>query len=120
MANPTHAYSTGGTYDVSLIVVDGASETSLPATTTANISPANVAPTANAGGPYSGTAGVSITVTGAASSDSDGTISTYRWNWGDGTSDTKLIPTASHHHRTARFSGLRHHLHLAGTEATGT
>ena len=44
---------------------------------------ANATPTASAGGPYSSTPGVNFTVDGSASHDSDGTISTYRWSWGD-------------------------------------
>ncbi len=45
----------------------------------------NLAPVADAGGPYTGTAGVTVNVTGLASTDSDGSISTYAWSWGDGT-----------------------------------
>ncbi|MGB7343217.1 MAG: lamin tail domain-containing protein [Pirellulaceae bacterium] len=40
----------------------------------------NVAPTAEAGGPYTGTVGNTISLSGAASTDSDGTVATYAWD----------------------------------------
>jgi hypothetical protein len=49
-------------------------------------STSNAAPTANAGGPYTGLAGASIAFDGRGSRDSNGTIASYRWEWGDGTS----------------------------------
>lgn len=48
-------------------------------------SPTNAAPTASAGGPYTGQVKTAISVNGSGSKDSDGTISSYRWDWGDGT-----------------------------------
>ncbi len=45
--------------------------------------PSNSAPVARPGGPYAGTPGAAITVDGSASSDSDGSIASYRWTWGD-------------------------------------
>jgi len=45
----------------------------------------NAAPTANAGGPYTGLPGASIAFDGRGSRDSNGTIASYRWEWGDGT-----------------------------------
>jgi PKD repeat protein len=47
-------------------------------------SPGNVSPTANAGGPYTGVEGSSLTVDGSGSRDSDGSIGSYVWDWGDG------------------------------------
>ena len=43
----------------------------------------NVAPIARHGGPYSAPLGQNVTVTGAASTDADGSISGYWWTWGD-------------------------------------
>ncbi|MDO8281073.1 MAG: SBBP repeat-containing protein [Thermodesulfovibrionia bacterium] len=40
----------------------------------------NIAPTANAGGPYAGTEGVAVTLNGSASSDPNNNISTYEWD----------------------------------------
>ena len=59
---------------------DGSSTT----TTTTEVV-ANVIPVANPGGPYTGTSGVNITFDGSASTDSDGSITEYQWDFGDGT-----------------------------------
>jgi len=89
---PTHAYSAAGTFVVSLTVTDddGANST---AYTTASISAPNTAPTANANGPYSGTVGSPVSFDGSASSDLEGVISSYAWNFGDGSTATGVNPT---------------------------
>ena len=46
----------------------------------------NVAPTADAGGPYTGVVNTAITFNGSSSSDSDGTIESYSWDFGDDSS----------------------------------
>ena len=46
----------------------------------------NAAPSANPGGPYSGRPGTAISFNGSGSRDPDGSIASYRWDWGDGTS----------------------------------
>lgn len=45
----------------------------------------NQLPVANAGGPYTGTVGAAVTFNGSGSSDPDGLIVGYQWNFGDGT-----------------------------------
>jgi PKD repeat protein len=47
---------------------------------------ANSPPTADAGGPYAGTAGVPVTLSGTGSSDADGSLASYGWTFGDGQS----------------------------------
>ena len=44
---------------------------------------ANTAPSARPGGPYAVATGASVTVDGSASVDGDGTLTSYRWTWGD-------------------------------------
>ena len=56
-----------------------------------------VGPTANAGGPYAGQAGATVTVSGAASTDSLGPITSYSWHWGDGSSDTATTAASASH-----------------------
>ncbi|MFO7678340.1 MAG: NosD domain-containing protein, partial [Thermoplasmatota archaeon] len=59
----------------------------------------NIPPIADAGGPYQGYVGFSITFSGAESYDPDGTIMGYRWDFtGDGIWDTDWLisPTTSH------------------------
>jgi PKD repeat protein len=88
-ATPTHTYATGGVFAVTLTVTDndGASST---CETTADI---NTPPVCDANGPYSGTAGQSITFDGTGSSDPDGTITSYAWNFGDGGTGSGPNPT---------------------------
>jgi PKD repeat protein len=53
----------------------------------------NQTPVANAGGPYSGTAGLLLQLNGSASSDGDGIITLYQWNFGDGVTATGATPS---------------------------
>ncbi|MDH5544143.1 MAG: PKD domain-containing protein [Gammaproteobacteria bacterium] len=89
--NTGHIYGGEGVYNVVLTVTDDAGDTG-SATTTVSIGVANVPPTANAGGPYYGTAGVALMLDGSASSDSDGTITDYAWDFGDGNTGTGAMP----------------------------
>lgn len=69
-----------------------------PAGVAGDLDPATIKqpPTADAGGPYSVTAGVVLTFDGSGSSDSDDTIVQYDWVFGDGSSATAMGPTPSH------------------------
>jgi len=89
---PTHTYTAAGTYNVTLTVTDdmGANDSDMA---TAAIGLGNQAPNADANGPYSGTANEPVTFDGSGSSDPDGTIATYEWNFGDGNIGSGQNPT---------------------------
>ena len=53
---------------------------------------ARTPPIANAGGPYTGTVNVAIAFDGSASSDPDGSVVGYQWNFGDGGVDAGAKP----------------------------
>ena len=80
--NPSYKYNSSGTFNVELIVldVDGLRDTtniSLPVTTP-------VAPTAVASAtPLSASTLTTVQFTGSGSSDSDGSITSYAWDFGD-------------------------------------
>jgi len=75
----SHTYAANGTYSVKLTVTDndGATDTKSADVTVA----ANVAPTA---GFTSNVTDLSAAFDGSASADSDGTVASYEWNFGDG------------------------------------
>lgn len=52
----------------------------------------NEPPVSIPGGPYTGQTGQNIQFNGSGSYDSDGYITTYTWNFGDGTSGTGAMP----------------------------
>jgi len=56
----------------------------------------NQAPTAKANGPYAAQTGQAIAFSSAGSTDADGTIASYAWNFGDGTTSTSANPTHSY------------------------
>jgi len=53
----------------------------------------DIPPVADADGPYQGTTGVPIQFDGTGSSDVDGTITTYQWDFGDGQAGSGAAPT---------------------------
>jgi PKD repeat protein len=80
-ASPTHAYQSGGVYPVTLSVTDNYGAVGR-ATTTVTVS--NHPPAANAGGPYTGAVNANIQFNGTASTDPDGTVAAYHWDFADG------------------------------------
>lgn len=94
-ASPTHTYQAEGTFTVTLTVTDDGDATGT-ASTTATITPAPVPPSANSGGPYSGTVGTPISFDGTGSSDADGTIAAFAWDFGDGGTATGATPSHSY------------------------
>ncbi len=97
---PSHAYAATGDYLVTLTVTDDAGDVASD-TTSATIGSGELAPVADASGPYTGTIGVEVTFDGSGSNDPDGTIVTYNWNFGDGTTLSDGGPTPSHTYATA-------------------
>jgi PKD repeat protein len=83
--------SDAGVYPVMARVSDGTAND----TKTFNVTVVNVnnAPTADAGGPYSGSTGANIAFDGSGSSDPDGDALTYAWDFGDGGTSTVVNPT---------------------------
>jgi PKD repeat protein len=90
--NPTHTYNAPGNFVVTLTVTDDDGATST-CTATATITPPNQPPSCDANGPYSGDVGTPIQFDGSGSSDSDGTIVSYAWDFGDGSTGTGVNPT---------------------------
>ncbi len=56
----------------------------------------NIDPTADANGPYTGDANVSISFSSTGSDDSDGSIASYAWSFGDGATSTSANPSHSY------------------------
>ncbi len=95
-ANPIHTYAAAGSYSVSLTVTDNGGATGSDITS-ANVAAApNQAPSADTNGPYSGTTGNPISFFSTGSSDSDGTIASTLWDFGDGATSTSANPSHSY------------------------
>jgi PKD repeat protein len=97
-ANPTHVYASAGTYSAILTVTDSGnlSSSSNPVSITVS-APANQLPTAVASGsPTSGVAPLPVSFSSAGSWDSDGSITSYRWDFGDGTGSTSPSPSKTY------------------------
>ena len=90
----SHTYTQAGQRTAVLTVTDndGATDT---ASVVITVGAANQAPTARISAtPVSGVAPLSVSFNAGASSDSDGTITSYHWSFGDGSSGSGI--TASH------------------------
>ncbi len=92
--NPTHSYSDTGAYDINLKVIDnnGASDSQ-----THRIMIVNAPPTADAG-PDQIVNNTLVSFDGTGSSDPDGTIVSYKWDFDDGKTGTGV--TVQHTYST--------------------
>ncbi|MDP3073286.1 MAG: PKD domain-containing protein [Opitutaceae bacterium] len=91
--NASCLYTTPGTYNAVLTVTDNDGLTGSAALTITVNAPANQVPVAVIStNQNTGTAPVAIAFSGASSYDPDGTIASYLWNFGDGTTSTAIAP----------------------------
>ena len=85
--NPSHTYAAGNTYLVTLTVTDNRGGTgTMQQSVTVSNAPPSAAFTSSA-------AGLTASFNGGGSTDSDGTIASYAWNFGDGSTGTGATPT---------------------------
>jgi PKD repeat protein len=94
LANPQHTYNSAGSYTATLTVTDNGGLTNSASVGITVTAPAvNQPPNAvAAGSPNSGTAPLTVNFTGSNSTDSDGSIASFSWNFGDGGSSTLANP----------------------------
>jgi PKD repeat protein len=96
-ATATHTYATGGPYTITLTVTDNRGGANSATHDVTVVAPANQAPIAAFN---SSATGRTVTVNGSGSSDPDGSVASYAWNWGDGTAAGSGV-TASHTYAAA-------------------
>ena len=90
--HPTHSYADDGTYSVNLNVEDDDVDDDI----TKTVQVSNMPPSANPDGPYYAEVDESISFDGTGSTDSDGSISSYDWDFGDGNTATGSNPNHSY------------------------
>jgi subtilisin family serine protease/PKD repeat protein len=77
-----HTYLQGGNYTLTLIVNDGLLDSVL-ASTNVSVTAVNDKPVANAGADQIGNVQDTLTFNGSGSSDEEGALASYSWNFGD-------------------------------------
>ncbi|MGS0528289.1 PKD domain-containing protein [Zobellia nedashkovskayae] len=96
LENPSHEFSSAGTYDVVLTVTDDGSpvRSGTAPEITIELSQANQSPTAESSADVTnGEAPLTISFTGDTSSDPDNDTLSYLWDFGDGSTSTLQNPT---------------------------
>jgi PKD repeat protein len=98
-ATASHTYSTGARYTVTLTVTDNAGATATRSVSVEANAPPVASYTVVCNGP-------TCTFDGSGASDSDGTIASYSWLFGDGQSGggASTYPKATHTYATGTFS----------------
>lgn len=92
LQNPSHTYSSAGTFTARLTVTDNDGATA-SATVQINVLSPNLPPTVTVtASPTSGQAPLNVSFL-ASGSDSDGTIAGYTWDFGDGGSSSQSNPS---------------------------
>ncbi|MEN8167639.1 MAG: PKD domain-containing protein [Pseudomonadota bacterium] len=99
-STPSHSYTATGDYTVILTVTDDEGDSGSD-TATATIGSGDLPPIADAGGPYTADIGETVTFDATGSSDPDGTIVRYDWEFGDGSFLLDGGATPSHSYSTA-------------------
>jgi PKD repeat protein len=95
VANPSHTYSAAGTYTVTETVKDSANGAMSSKSTTVTVSAGGGTPVANF---TSSASGLTVAFTDQ-STDTGGTIGSYSWNFGDGS--TSAVSSPSHTYASA-------------------
>jgi photosystem II stability/assembly factor-like uncharacterized protein len=90
--NPSRTYAAAGTYNVTLTVTDNGGATNAITKAVTVTAPANVAPVAN----FSFTTSGLVATFTDSSTDSDGTIASRSWNFGDGGTSTATNPSRTY------------------------
>jgi PKD repeat protein len=97
-AAPSYTWSEPGIYNLTLLVTN---TLGLTDTDSVSVTVNNLVPVANAGGPYSGSFGASIPLSGNASADPGGGLLNYAWDLdNDGQFDDAFTPTTNYNWST--------------------
>ncbi|MFH1013617.1 MAG: PKD domain-containing protein [Thermoplasmatota archaeon] len=88
---PTHMYKTVGSYIITLTVIDNNGTSDTESTNVTIAGNPNVHPTADANGPYEGLMGSTVIFSGENSTDTDGEIVSYSWDFGNGFTGDGMI-----------------------------
>ncbi len=99
-ATATHTYAAAGTFTATLTVTDNRGATNSTSRSITVTSATNQPPVASfTATPLTGNAPLVVSFNGSASSDADGSIASYAWSFGDGTSGSGA--TTSHTYNAA-------------------